>query len=220
MFLRSIGFRSLTGTAALAWAGSTLVAVLALPAIVFAGPTFTSTWKAPGAAGTSFKGKKVVALVISDDQNLQVSGEEALVRELNAIGLTDAVAAYRVIPRELLRDAEAAKPWFERAGIEGVIALRLVKAQTERTYTPAYWGSPYYSTLWGYYGYGWGAVYEPGYMREDMVVVIENLIFSVPKNALLWAAVSERTNPKNAQAMIKDLVKATMKEMRKEKLIP
>ena len=215
MFLRSIGFTSLT----LMCACSTLVAVLAVPTIVIAGPKFTSTWMAPGAAGVSFAGKKVVALVISDDQNLQVSGEEALVRELVAIGLTDAVAAYRMIPRELLRDPEAAKPWFERAGIEGVIALRLVKAENERTYTPAYWGSPYYSTLWGYYGYGWGAVYEPGYMREDMVVVIENLIFSVPQNKLLWAAVSERTNPKSANAIVKDLVKATIKEMQKERLV-
>ena len=56
-------------------------------------------------------------------------------------------------------------------------------------------------------------------MRDDTVVVIENLIFSVPQNKLLWAGVSETTNPKNAGALVKDLVKETIKEMRKEKLI-
>ena len=38
-------------------------------------------------------------------------------------------------------------------------------------------------------------------------------------NKLLWAGVSETTNPKNAGTVIKDLVKETIKEMRKEKLI-
>ena len=56
-------------------------------------------------------------------------------------------------------------------------------------------------------------------MREDTKVVIENLIFSVPKDKLLWAGVSETTNPENAQKVIKDLVKQTVKQMKKEKLI-
>ena len=199
-------------------AGALLVLV-SLSVTLVAAPKFTSTWKAPEAAGASFKGKKVAALVISQDENLRVSGEEALVRELAAIGITDGVAAYRLIPREELKDAAKAKPWFERAGVEGVVALRLVSADTETRYTPAYWAAPSYTSLWGYYGYGWTAVYEIGPPREDTKVVIENLIFSVSKDKLLWAGVSETTNPKNAGVLIKDLVKETIKEMRKQKLI-
>ncbi len=45
--------------------------------------------------------------------------------------------------------------------------------------------------------------------RIDTVVVIENLIFSVPLNKLLWAGVTETTNPKDAAAAIKDIVAAT-----------
>ena len=190
-----------------------------LGAVLAAAPRFTSTWKAPEAAGVSFAARKVAALVISDDESLRVSSEEALVRELVAIGIKDAVAAYRLVPREELKDAAKAKPWFERAGVEGVVTLRLVRAETEQVYTPSYWASPYYTSLWGYYGYGWGVAYEFGSSREDTVVVIENLVFSVSKDKLLWAGVSETTNPKNAGTLIKDLVKETIKEMRKEKLI-
>lgn len=68
---------------------------LAVAASAVAGPKFTSTWHAPDAAGKSFAGQKVVALVITSDQNLQISSEEALVRELAAVGLTQAVAAYK-----------------------------------------------------------------------------------------------------------------------------
>ena len=200
----------------------TIVATLALSAAaVAAGPKFTSTWKAPDAANTSFAGKKVAALIISDDQSLRVSGEEALVRELAAVGLPQGVASYRIVPREELRDPAKAKGWYERSGVDGVVAMRLVKADTRKTWSPSTWSSPYYSTLWGYYGYGWGSlyVYDPGTTRSDLVAVIETLVFSVPQDKLLWAGVTETTNPKDANRVIKDIVVSTVKEMTKQGLV-
>jgi hypothetical protein len=78
---------------------------------------------------------------------------------------------------------------------------------------------PYYSTLWGYYGYGWGAMYDPGYVREDTKVIIETLIFRVSDGKLLWAGVSESTNPKDASKLLHDLVETAVKEMRKQGLV-
>jgi hypothetical protein len=196
---------------------SLLVFSLVMPAL--AGPKFTSTWKSPEAAGTSFAGKKVVALVISGDENLRVSGEEALVRELAAVGLTQAVAAYRVIPKEELKNADSARAWLERTGAAGVVALRPVSAEKELTYTPSTWASPYYGTLWGYYGYGWGSLYDPGSVREDTILVVETLVFGVADGKLLWAGASETTNPKDVQKVTKDLVGVTVKEMTKQGLI-
>jgi hypothetical protein len=196
-----------------------IVVAFSLSAVVSAGPKFVSTWKAPEAAGTSFAGKKVAALIISDDQDLRVSGEEALVRELAAAGVPQGVASYRLVPREELRDPAKAKGWYERAGAEGVVAMRLVKADKRQTWSPSMWSTPYYSSLWGYYGYGWGAVYDPGVTRTELVAVIETLIFSVPQNKLLWAGVTETTDPKGASRIIKDVVAGTVKEMKKQGLI-
>ena len=196
-----------------------LVVALGVSSIASAGPKFTSTWKAPEAAGVTFMGKKVAALIINPDENLRVSGEEALVRELAAIGLTQGVASYRIVPKEELRDPEKAKGWYERSGVEGVVAMRLVSAGTRTTWTPSVWTSPYYSSFWGYYGYGWGSVYDPGYTWTDTVVVIETLVFSVPQNKLLWAGVTESTNPKDAGKLIKEVVTGTVKEMTKQGLV-
>ena len=80
---------------------------------------------------------------------------------------------------------------------------------------PPSWTEGYYTSLWGYYGYGWGAMYDPGYTRSDMVVSIETLIYSVPKNALLWAGSSESRNPKDSRKLLADLVKEMAKEMKK-----
>jgi hypothetical protein len=97
--------------------------------------------------------------------------------------------------------------------------MRLVSADKERTYVPSVWSTPYYSSFWGYYGYGWGAMYDPGYVREDTVVVIETLIYSIPRDKLLWAGVSQTTNPKTAAKLLQDLIAAAVKEMRKQGLV-
>ena len=198
----------------------TAAAVFSMSAVFMAGPKFVSTWKAPDAAGVSFSGKKVAALIMSDDLNLRMSGEEALVRELAAVGVPGGVASYRIVPREELRDPDKAKGWYERAGAEGVVAMRLVDSDKRQVWTPSMWVTTNYSSLWGYYGYGWNAVYAAGGSTTvERTVVIENLIFSVPLNKLLWAGVTETTNPKDAASAIKDIVAACVKEMTKEGLI-
>lgn len=74
------------------------------------------------------------------------------------------------------------------------------------------------STLWGYYGYGWGSVYVPGSVDRDTIVVVETTIYSVPRNQLLWAAVSETSNPKDLQSFVEDLVKESVKELHEQGL--
>ncbi|HET9373225.1 MAG TPA: hypothetical protein VFO19_23340 [Vicinamibacterales bacterium] len=196
----------------------TLACALALSVTLAAAPKFVSTWKAPEAANVSFAGKKVAALIVTDDQSLQMSGEEALVRELAAVGLPNGISSIRIVPREELRDPEKARGWYEKQNVDGVVAMRLVKTDTRKTWTPVTWTSPTYSSFWGYYGYSWSSLNEAGYLREDAVVVVETLVFSVPMNKLLWAGVTESTNPKDVQRGIRDIVKATVKEMQKHGL--
>jgi hypothetical protein len=178
---------------------------------------FTSTFKSMDAGAANFAGKKVAALVISNDDSLRVAGEESLVRELNARGV-QGVATYRIAPKEELRRAETARPWFEKAGVEGVVAVRPVSADTQETYSPGTWVSANYGTLWGYYGYGWSAVFIPGGVQRETKVVVESTIYSVPRNQLLWAAVTETTNPRDLRGFVEELVKRSVEEMQKQGL--
>ena len=194
-------------------AAFTVTAVLTLSAAI----KFTSTFKSMDAGGVNFAGKKVAALVISNDDSLRVAGEESLVRELNARGM-QAVATYRIAPKEELRRPETARPWFEKAGVEGVVAVRPVSADTQETYSPGTWTSANYGTLWGYYGYGWSAVYIPGGVRRETKVVVESTIYSVTRDQLLWAAVTETTNPRDLRGFVEELVKRSVEEMQKQGL--
>ena len=196
---------------------SSVVMIVALTTVLSAKIDFTSTWKWMDASTISFAGKKVAALVISQDDSLRVAGEEALVRELTARGL-QGVATYRIAPKEELQKAERAKVWFEKANVEGVVAVRPVSADKVSTYTPGTWINPYYSTLWGYYGYGWGSVYIPGRTDRETVVVVESTIYSVPRNQLVWAGVSETRNPKDLRQFVEELVKEAVSELQKQGL--
>jgi len=195
------------------WSSLAFVLVFTLVAADF---KFLSTWKSPDAASTSFVGKKVATLVIGQDDDLRVSGEEALARELEARGIP-AVATYRIVPKPELASAERAKPWFEKAGVQGVLAVRPISKDKVREYSPATWTTAPYSSFWNYYGYGWGAYYSPGIDRVDTVVVVETLVFDMA-NGLLWASVTETKNPKELQPFISDLARATIKEMQKQGL--
>ena len=198
-----------TLTYALALVLSAIVAVQAA--------SFKSTWKAPDAGTESFAGKKVAAFVITKDDALRMSAEEALVRQLEALGV-QGEASYRLAPREVMQDKDKAKAWFEKIGVAGVIALRIVSADKVTTYTPSTWTTGYYGSWWGYYGYTYSVAWSPGSVDTETVVTVETLIFSVPRDKLLWAAVSETSNPKSVDVFMKDLVTKSVKEMKKQGL--
>ena len=187
--------------------------------VVITAPKFLAVWKSPEVARLSFAGKKVAALVITDSQSLQMSGEEALTRELTARGVTG-TPTYRFVPREELKSAEMAKGWFERAKVEGVVALRPVRTQKEREYSAVVWSSGYYPSFWGYYGYGWSNLYAvPVSSRETTTITVETLVYDLTRDQLVWAATSETRDPKNLQDFVKDLVKGAVSEMKKMKLV-
>ena len=194
-----------------------LIAVVATAA-VHGAAKFKSTWKAPDVGTLDFAGKKVAAVVITDDLSLQMSAEEALAGELSRRGVQGA-ASYRIIPKEELRDPAKAKAWFAKGNVAGVVVMRVVSSEKETIYTPTVWATAYYSSFWNYYGTSWTAV-RSYKTRESRIVTIETLIYDVTKDKLLWAGVSETTDAKNAQAVVRDLVNETAIEMRKAAFLP
>ena len=195
-----------------------LIGVLVVGAAVQAAK-FKSTWKAPDVDRLGFAGKKIAAVVISDNQDLQVSTEEELARQLTALGL-QGVPSYRVVPREVLKDKGAARGFFERSGVQGLVVLRVIAADREVSYTPDVWLSTVYADPWSYYAYGWNSAIIGVNRREDLVVTVETLVYDLTKLKLVWAGVSEKTNPKGAQKLVKELVGNVLFEMRKEGLVP
>ena len=200
-----------------------LVAVTAMSAAACAATSFNSTWRAPEAQHLSFKGKKVMALVMSADESVRYGAEDTLAQELTRLGAVG-VAAYGMVPKELTQDKAKAKEFIEKAGVVGVVSMRVVGNDKEISSTPggAYWGAPHYSSFWaggGYYGYGWGAVSSPGYVRTDTIVSVETLVYALDQDKLVWAGRSDTTNPSKVGPFVKELTAKVVAELKKQKLV-
>ncbi len=197
-----------------------VVCAVALSAIILsaAANEFLSTWKAPGAEQLNFAGRKVAAVLIADDDSLRVPAEEALAREISARG-ANGVAAYRIIPREEVKKKDAAKGWFQRAGVEGLVVLRVVETDTQKVYSSVVWSSGYYANAWEYWDYGWASVYPIGKGRDQRTITVETLLYDLSKGTPIWAAVTRTTDPKDIPTYMKLLTLDVVKQLEKDGLV-
>jgi hypothetical protein len=195
--------------------------ILLVSNLATAGSTkFVSTWTNPAGAPIGQAGKRVAAFLLNPDETMRQGPEETLATEMRRRGI-DCLAGYTVLPAELAKDLEKAKAFVKKSGITGAILMRVVGNEDRTSYTPGtmWYAAPYYPSFWGYWSYGWSAVYSPGYLTTDTIVSVETLVYSVEQDTLLWAGKSETTNPKEVRKFVKDLVEAAGKEMRKAGLV-
>ena len=197
-----------------------LVVAVSTTTAAFGGTSFSSTWKSPDARPGTFQGKKVVAVFINTEEALRQGIEDSLANELIKRG-AQGVPAYTLIPTAEIRDEAKAKERLDQSGAAGVVAFRLVGQEHEFTESAAtYYSAPTYSSMWGgYWGYGWAGIYDPGYVQMDRVMRVEVLVYSLEQNKLVWAGVSKTTNPKSANALVKQLVDKVASELKKAGLV-
>jgi hypothetical protein len=204
-----------------------LVLLASVPAVSARASTkFRTSWKAPEAASITLEeGDKVLAMVFSTQEESRAGIEALLAQELGRRGI-EAIPAYTVIPKSVVRDKDRAKPYIDKTGALYAIVMRVVGQEKELrgsgpTYTavPVYTG-PYYGGFYGgYYTFGWGVAYTAGNLQVDEIVHVETLIYDLRTDKLVWAGMSDTMNPSTAQEVIKDLVKAAGKEMKKQGLV-
>ncbi len=181
---------------------------------------FSSTWVDPAAGPTDWDGQKVVAFVLSTRDSIRLGAEESLARELTSRG-AQGVAGHTLVPRDVTEDQDRVRELLSSAGVVGAVVMRVVSQTQQISSSPGtvwYTGS-YYPSFYGYWGYGWNAMYQPGQIRSDTIVSIETLLYSVEEDKLLWAGLSKTTNPENIPKFINQLVGAAGKEIRKTGLV-
>ena len=197
-----------------------------LTAAACATTTFQSTWKAPEVGPLNFRGAKVAALVISSNRGFRLPAEDELARQITAQGAVG-VAAYTLVPEDAIRDQERSKALMEKAGVVGVVSMRVVSNEQRITATPStFWVGPPYSAFWGrpgwgrpgYWGWGWGFAYAP-VIQTDTFVSVETLIFDLSQDKLVWVATSQTMNPSDVQGLVRDLARASASQLRRQGLI-
>jgi hypothetical protein len=195
-----------------------VVAAVLLAGCASSTTQLTNTWKDPAAAGTRFK--KVLTVCACKDDGTRRTVEDRL-----AAAIKGSEPSYSVLSDEQLGSKERTTAALKEGGFDGVVMLRLVSVDKSQTYVPgqAYVVPVGYRSMYGGWGYGgyaaYGAVYDPGYVREDQVVNFDTNIYRVADEKLLWASRSQTDNPKSVNEVIDGIIAETAKEMKKQGVI-
>lgn len=189
--------------------------VVAAGALACSTTEFKSTWRDPTARPVALRAQPVAAFLITSDVATRRAGEDILARELSARGVKG-IPGYQLTGDQPVRDSEVLRKKLQQAGIDGTVIMRVVDRRVELDYVP---GGPIYGSMWGYWDYGWGIMGSPGYLETDTIVSVETLIYSLPNDKLLWAGISETTDPSNLDTFIKEIVKKAGEEIQKSGLV-
>jgi hypothetical protein len=170
---------------------------------------FHSAWKSPDVATFNFKGQKVVAVVVTPNQEAAREAEGLLARELTKRGVVG-IPAYDLLPPKEPRTKEKAQAVFSERGVVAAVVMRAGAGAQTGTYATS-------GGLWVTNG-GFG-VYDPGYLRHETKVLVETLVYELKGDKPVWVGISETTNAKNIDALVKNLVSGVASQMKKQGLI-
>ena len=180
---------------------------------------FLDSQRAPDAQPLHLKGSKVVAVVMLEDPKARRRAEDALAREITALGARG-VAMYTIEPHDVKpREGESQmRAVVESIGAQGLVVMRPVDVNHRTVATESNSANDLYGGYWGgYYGIGWNDpwIQKSPDTRVDLAVTVETFIFSLPQNKLVWTGTTETVNPSNAEALVHKLATEGVKELRR-----
>lgn len=166
----------------------------------------TSAWKDPDLARLPFR--KVLVVFQHSDAELRMRLERSMAAEI-----PNSVPAHAIFSDAEVRDTEAVKRRVRAEGFDSAVIMRIVGVDREVSYVPGrlYAVPGFYHGFYGYWGYGWRTVYDPGYMRSDRVVTISTNVYGVAEDKLVWASQSETFNPSSLRNAVTEVVRVTSK---------
>ncbi len=178
--------------------------------------SFINTWNQPGAQPIDSATSQVAVVFMSPDAATRRTAEDQMVRKLEEHGIR-AVAAESVFAADQVGSARQMQRRFEDAGINTVLTMRVLggKAALSTELQP-YEQFPTrldYRQLSQYWGYGWGRVYVPGYLRTDTLVAMETLVYSVPRDSMIWGSRSRQVHKYEIPSLVAELGDAVPKDM-------
>ena len=184
---------------------------------------FDTTWKSPDAKPLHLRGRTIVAVFVSHDPLLRRLAEDAMAREIGDRGAVG-VAAYTFLSDAEVRDVDVARAKAEERGFAAAAVMRIVGSETHyaRVRPPhvVIWMHPPYRRFWrDYWGWGWGTVWAPGYLREERLLKVETLLYSLEDDELVWAGVSRTFEPLRVESFVADMAIAVSEQLARDGLI-
>jgi len=195
------------------------IVVLLLVFCAGCGPTtlIRDSWRDPALNPAGLKFKKVLMIGIMKDETSRRAAEDRLVQLIQR-GAVQAIPSYSILTDAELKDAEQARAKIAEQGFDGAIVMRLARTEQQVTWSHGIAGDPY-AHFWGYYRWGWGMAFDPGYLVTEASVHVETMVYSVSDDKLVWASLSESFYPTDTVSLVTDVARAVHKKLKDQGLV-
>jgi len=168
----------------------------------------TSTWADPSAKGAAMS--KIAVVCLTKDPGLRRMAEETTAAQMAG---AQAIPSYQVLGDASLKDRAAVKDKLKAAGFNGVLVMRVTGVSEQVSAMGPY------DTFDGYWDYGVGATYAPGYLETDTVVHVVSNLYSLDQNKLVWSGTSKTFDPASAKQFMADVGQAVAKSLEKDRIV-
>lgn len=178
---------------------------------------YETSWTNDDAGGPiDLRGQTVATFLVIPSDDWRRAVETMMSERISKRGARG-VPGYTVLTRAEMDDLEAARDRLAAQDVEAILVLRPQGSEQQAYYVP---GRPYYNdmgydTLWGYWSVWNGVLFEPGSYEIEQKVFVEALVFSVPRDKLLWGGVTSVNSSTDVGRMFDTLVTDTGHELRR-----
>lgn len=178
---------------------------------------------------SKYQPKKILIVGLTDNLTARTIFEEQLKEELALRGL-NAVESYAVFSptftnsKQTEEDINNEIEKISKNGVDAVLISAVKGIDEKESFSGDTYRTDYYWRRFGRYYYLYQDVYfDKGYYNKYNVYRIEASLYNLKENnnkSLVWVASYDIVDPKTISSTVNDYVKAIIKSLEKEHLIP
>ena len=173
-----------------------------------------ATWHEPSPTLLNFN--RTVAVFVTTDEAMRRAVEDQI-----AAKFPNTIPSYRAIPNAASADKATILQQLRRAGFDGAISMRVTNVSEQLTYNAGYNG-PYWGGAYGFNGYwnnAWAYPYNPYYVTTTQIVSVETNIYSLKDDKLVFAALSQTSDPANVGKLVRSVMRHINEQLKKDGMI-
>ena len=175
------------------------------------------SWTEPAFEGRQLS--KVAVMGVTQSDSIRRRYEDTFAQGLIEAGL-EAVASYTVLPQTKKLTKAAVQAALAKTGADSVIVTRVLSEHDEVRYDASDVYPGYYGSYYGFYDWSYNYMASPGYVETYVETALESNLYDVKSGKLVWTGRSKITDEYSDKQNIHGIVRATIKNLRKQGMIP
>ena len=161
---------------------------------------------------------RLVVLGATSDPRVQRAFEDEFVARLEAVGIA-AVASYSLIRESATSDRAQLRKAVESAGMDGVLAARLVRVEPDDTALQAFNFEDRTAGFYAYYASDSAGSFDPTLGGASNTIIIHFDLYSVAASQLVWAGDATTFPSTDVKEVAAGLAYTLIPTLKKQKLI-